>query len=124
MGSSQSNTILTSEIAATGIILLAGAGAYFFTSKPQSSNNNKADRGQAVPGAGKHGAKNKRKRKEAKGNANTRPEVVSSIDTLVAEPRRSNDAAGTSKVCLACLVLCIRFGLECFIRRLAIRLES
>ena len=101
MGSSQSNTILTSELAATGIILLAGA--YFFTSKPQSSTNV----GRTDLGAGKQRPKNKRKRensnKRAKGNADARADVASSIDPLVDERARNDGPAGSSKVCSTCL---------------------
>lgn len=95
MGSMQSNTLLTSEVAVTGVILIAGA--YFFASSSKQANAP----GSAQAGTGKQSAKNKRKRDNSKktrvdveaGSSN----VASSVDTLVAEePQRQ--AAGSAKV--------------------------
>lgn len=95
MGSMQSNTLLSSEVAVTGVILIAGA--YFFASNSKQANV--AESVQA--GTGKQSAKNKRKRdnsKKGKGDIESgNPNVASSVDTLVAEePQRQ--AAGSAKV--------------------------
>lgn len=95
MGSSQSNAILTSELAVTGFVLLAGI--YFFSSKSRPST----EASGIHPGTGKHSAKNRRKRennKKAKGDPSARTDVASSSETLVVEQTRSSDD-GSSRVC-------------------------
>lgn len=108
MGSSQSNagaSLLTSEVAVTGLILLAGA--YIFATQSGVLAGARPDatttKGASISSSGAKGAKNKKKasggKKDKNASDKSKSDLASSVDTLVAIP----DELGAGKVSCAAI---------------------